>query len=313
MGQLSTRRYQTSDASALADLWNVIARHAGGHAGFSSEDVRSMLAGMMRDAETDSRVVFVPDGTLVAAAVTPTPPAGGFRVDLMGGVHPAWRGQGIGRELLGWQLSRAAEIRRAEAPDARWEAHAGTLLGDESAVRLFRRFGLTPARYWFDMVAPTAQAPALPLPDDLRVTTYSIEHEKALHAAHSEAFADHWGYQRRDLEQWATMTVRAETFLPDLSLLAFAGDELAGYVLSHTDADPGRVYIGHVGVRRPWRRRGLAAGMLARVLRAATGSGRGTASLGVDADSPTGAVGVYERVGFTVEARAVTYVTPVTD
>lgn len=313
MGQLSTRGYQESDAPALAALWNLIEQHAGGHGGFSPEDVQSIVAGMVRDAASDSRLVFAPDGTLVAAAVTPTPPAGGFRVDAMGGVHPIWRGQGIGRELLSWQLARAAEIRRAEAPDARWEAHAGTLVGDEEAVRLFRRFGMTPVRYWFEMAAPTAQAPAMALPDGLRVTTYSPEHEKTLHAAHTEAFADHWGSQRRDLEQWATMTVRSETFLPHLSLLAFDGDELAGYVLSYTDADPDRTYIGQVGVRRPWRRRGLAGALLARVLEAAAPTGRTTASLGVDADSPTGAVGVYERVGFIVESRAVTYATPITD
>lgn len=313
MGQLRTRGYQASDASALADLWNLIEQHAGGHPGFTPEDAQSILTAMVRNAGSDSRLVFAPDGALVAAAVTPTPPPGGFRVDLMGGVHPQWRGQGIGRELLSWQLTRAAEIHRTEAPGAAWEAHVGMLIGDEDALRLFRRFGMSPVRYWFEMVAPTAPAPATALPDGLRMITYSPEHEKALHATHSEAFADHWGYQRRDLQEWATLTVGSDSFLPELSLLAFDGDELAGYVLSYTDADPTRLYIGHVGVRRPWRRRGLAGGLLAQVLGAAGRTGRTSAGLGVDADSPTGAVGVYERVGFSVESRAVTYARPLAD
>jgi ribosomal protein S18 acetylase RimI-like enzyme len=128
-----------------------------------------------------------------------------------------------------------------------------------------------------------------------------------------EAFADHWGSQRRDYSDWVTLTVGSEGFLPDLSVVAFDGDEIAGYVLSYRDADPERVYIGQVGVRRPWRRRGVAAALLAQVLRDAAAAGFATASLGVDADSPTGAVAVYERVGFTVENRAVTYAAPLTN
>jgi hypothetical protein len=47
--------------------------------------------------------------------------------------------------------------------------------------------------------------------------------------------------------------------------------------------------------------------MLADVLRAARLAGHTCAALGVDADSLTGAVGVYERVGFRIDHRAVTY------
>lgn len=67
------------------------------------------------------------------------------------------------------------------------------------------------------------------------------------------------------------------------------------------------MYIGQVGVRRPWRRRSVAAALLAEALAAAAAAGKATASLGVDADSPTGAVGVYERVGFATVTRWVTY------
>jgi ribosomal protein S18 acetylase RimI-like enzyme len=103
------------------------------------------------------------------------------------------------------------------------------------------------------------------------------------------------------------MVPHSADFLPELSSIAFDGDEIAGYVLGYRDADPTRLYIGQVGARRPWRRRGLAAALLSQVLHSARAAGKDFASLGVDADSPTGAVGVYERVGFTVEARAVTY------
>jgi GNAT superfamily N-acetyltransferase len=76
--------------------------------------------------------------------------------------------------------------------------------------------------------------------------------------------------------------------------------------LCYDDAIADQIYIGQVGVRRPWRRRGLAAAMLTHVLKLAANAGRTTAALDVDAASLTGAVGVYERVGFHTEHTLVT-------
>lgn len=310
MAELTTRPYHDTDAEALAELLNAVDRAAGGHPGYTVEEVRSFATTLVRDPATDSRVVVTGDGAIVAGAMVATPPDGGFRVDLSGGVRPEWQGRGLGRDLLAWQIDRAREIHADRAPTDSWETHADALLGNDSALRLFERLGLTPARYWFDMVAPTRSAeelPASPLPAGLTVATYQADREKDLHEAHMEAFLDHWGFQRRALDEWAPLSVRSEDFLPDLSLLALDGHDIAGYVLSYRDTDPKRIYLGQVGVRRPWRRRGLAAALLSQVLARAARDGFDMAWLGVDADSPTGAGGVYERVGFRNDHRAVTY------
>jgi mycothiol synthase len=310
VGKLLTRAYLTGDAVAVAGLMNTIEEHAGAHPGWTPGDVDRFVGTGARDLGSDTRLVFAPGGDLVAAALVIGPPAGGYRVDLAGGVDPMWRGRGLGRDLLRWQLARAGELHAREAPQATWEAHTGADVADEPALRLFRRLGLSPLRYWFEMVAPTARPPVLPLPAGLKLVGYSADLDEQLYGAHTEAFADHWGYQRRPFDHWVRLTVGCADFEPTLSVAAFDGDQLAGYVLSYRDAEPSRLYVGHVGVRRPWRRRGLAAAMLAAVLADAGRAGRASAGLGVDADSPTGAVGVYERVGFTVQTRGVTYGVP---
>ncbi|MGI8867321.1 MAG: GNAT family N-acetyltransferase [Mycobacteriales bacterium] len=53
-----------------------------------------------------------------------------------------------------------------------------------------------------------------------------------------------------------------------------------------------------VGTAREWRGRGVASALIAASLQAARDNGIGIVSLGVDRENPTGAVGVYERMGF---------------
>ena len=95
-------------------------------------------------------------------------------------------------------------------------------------------------------------------------------------------------------------------FRGDLSRIALDGDDIAAYILAY-DGVEGSVYIGQVGTRRPWRKRGLAGALLSASVRAAAAAGKTQASLGVDADSPTGAVGVYERLGFQTRHKVVVY------
>ncbi len=307
------RPYEASDAPAVTELVNLVAVHAGGRPGFTTRELADLVAALVRDLASDSTLVSTADGTLVGAGFTTTPPTGGFRVHVTGGVHPHWRGRGIGRRLLRRHLDRAAAIHRETAPGIPWEAHLRTPADDEDAARLFRRFGLTPARYWFEMNAPVgpsaAARPAVEVPAGLRVEPYSAEFDAAVHAAHMDAFSANWAFQHRDRAGWFATTVRSAIFRPDLSVLAFEEGSyaLVGYALSYDHADVGRIYVGHVGVVRPWRRRGLAAALLARVLDAAAADGQLTVGLSVDADSPTGAVGVYTRAGFAVESRTVTH------
>lgn len=311
MDDLIRRPYDGSDGVTVTALFNRIDEAAGGHAMTTVDYLESLVQTVIRDPATDTLLVSTPEGELVGAAMTPTPPEGGFRIDLFGGVDPRWRGRGLGRELLGWQVARAAEIHRAVAPADEWRLHSGAVAGDEPTNRLLRRFGFTPARYWFQMAAPVTAAPAgMPLPAGLRVEPYRAEYEKDVHEAHMAAFADHWAHQRRGFLEWATMTVRSDSFAPDFSVVAFDGDEIVGYVLSYHDVEPTRVYIGQVGTRRAWRRRGVAFALLTHVLDAARSAGRRSAALDVDADSPTGAVGLYERAGFAVGYRTVTYAQP---
>ena len=89
--------------------------------------------------------------------------------------------------------------------------------------------------------------------------------------------------------------VESDNYDPSLWLLARDGDEIAG--ISLCDLDPDEGWVGVLGVRRPWRRRGLATPLLYAELPRHPRSWEASRSLGVDAANPTGATQLYEGVG----------------
>ena len=71
-----------------------------------------------------------------------------------------------------------------------------------------------------------------------------------------------------------------------------------------------RGWLHSVFTRRPWRKRGLANALINRSLVLLKERGMDYGVLGVDADNPTGALGLYERNGFVVEERSTAWRKP---
>lgn len=310
MTELHPRPYRADDAAAVADLINVVSEAGGWHGGHIAAEIDDLVANEVKDVATDTRLVVDGQGRLVAVGFAPLPPEGGDRVELIGGVHPDRRGAGLGRELLAWQLDRAAARRAEIAPDTPWLGQVAVGVGDTSAIRLFERFGFTVARHFLEMTAPTTPPPAAVPVEGVRTGPYDKDQDHELYAVHMAAFGELWGHQDRSFEAWAAQTVGAETFLPGLARVARAGDAIVGYLLPY-DRTPGRFYVGQIGTAASWRRRGVGSLLLAEALAAAGPAGYTHAGLDADADNPTGAAGVYEKVGFVRDQHVVLYHKPV--
>jgi hypothetical protein len=96
VADLTTRAFRPDHAAALTELFNTVEVAAGGHAGYTTDETGTLVEALVRDPSVDSRLLVTSSGTLAAGGLALTPPAGGFRVDLLGGVHPDWRGRGSG-------------------------------------------------------------------------------------------------------------------------------------------------------------------------------------------------------------------------
>jgi ribosomal protein S18 acetylase RimI-like enzyme len=252
------------------------------------------------------------DGRTVAVAhrewVETTDGLREYRLD--GAVDPAWRGRGIGRALLDDSERRQRAL--AAASDSPLPAMLGSWSSDTQVrdSRLLTAAGFAPARWFFEMTRPNLDdIPDLPLPEGLELRPITRDLALTVWRADVEAFRDHWGgFDGSDarLDQWLA---RPST---DLSMwvIAFDGDEVAGGVLNTIDREENealglrRGWLSSVFTRRQWRRRGVARAVIARSLALHRERGMTSASLGVDADNPSGALGLYEGAGFEVEQRS---------
>jgi mycothiol synthase len=230
-----------------------------------------------------------------------------------GAVHPAFRRHGVGGALMDWAEKAAIPIHQDRFPGRPLSLSAMCIATNAPAIALYAAHGYHQARWFHEMVRDLSKpiADASP-PAGVQIVGYSPERMHDARLVRNEAFRDHWGSTEQTVEAWAYFLEFAG-FRPQFSFLAYADDEPIGLVISHEYEQPVEtpglrdLYIAVVATRAAARKRGIASALLSRVLTEAEAAGFTSASLGVDADSMTGAVGLYERVGFTVDHMTITH------
>ena len=292
------------DAQAVTDLVNLCAVAVGDVPDVALNDVLAEWRAPSFNLSTDAWLVTTPDGVLVGTEEAAREDATHFHMD--GYVHPAYRGRGIGTTLL--RLAEAwARERLPAAPEERVVLRAGVAGADSTAHQLFEAEGFTIVRHFWRMEIQMEEPPAPPeWPAGIRVRTFVPgQDDRALYEAVQEAFADHWGHVPPPFDEWAHGRIWREDFDPTLCFLAVDGEEIAGDAMC-TDR-MGAGWVGNLGVRRPWRRRGLGMALLRHAFGEFYRRGMRTVALGVDAQNPTGATRLYEQAGMRVTQRYVAY------
>jgi ribosomal protein S18 acetylase RimI-like enzyme len=272
------------------------------------------------DPQVDEVLVEL-DGRVVGFAdVRHAPDSDGTQVyAVIGALHPDVRRRGIGTALLAHNEARARERAGSEVPDgAPILLHAWSTDTAPGTNALLEGAGFEVARYFFDMVRPTLDdVPEMPMPAGLEVRPVVPADHRAIFDADVEAVRDHWGGVDESDHAFERFFAGPE-YRPELWRVAWDGDQVAGVVMVvelgayNEEHGARRILVDGVSVRRPWRRRGLARSLVADALRGAAELGFTSATLGVDAANPTGALGVYEAIGFAVEPRSRAYRRPLT-
>lgn len=211
-------------------------------------------------------------------------------------VHPAHTEPGLADRLLAMAERRAAEI-------AVGRGYSDPSLGVYciSAGRtkrdLLRRHAYVLTRTVVRMTADlSAGLPELPVPGgmDIRPFRPGVD-ERTMYETMNEAFEDHFQQSEEPFDAWKTRLLGHAQFDPGLWWLAWDGDRAAGAIIAYDFGDLG--WVKGLGVRRPWRRRGLGGAMLAHAFAEFARRGQMRVDLGVDAEGETRPLHVYERAG----------------
>jgi mycothiol synthase len=285
MGRAFLTPAVAADAAAVAGLVGALESSLYGVSAFSQADLEDEWSEL--DLEHDAHVVR--DGNRVVGYSVVRLPGELWRAE--GYVHPDALGRGIGT-LIATELEEDAVRRGAR------RIQNSVLEADSAARRLLASLGYDEVRVFRELrVELEAPPPAPEWPDCLRVVPFDAEHDALeFHAAHQEAFADHWDFTPRDFASWSKVHVESERFDATLWCVVRAGDEIAAGTIC-TGETYGGGWVHVLFTRRSWRKQGVGAALLGDSFGRFWVRGEHRVGLSVDAASDTGAFRLYERAG----------------
>lgn len=307
----TTRDLTTADVPAVTELLAAWERAEPDDHGYTETEIREEFTAPVA-ALDGGGVAVLRSGRLVAYGllhVIAREPRWLAYAD--GGVHPDVHRRGVGGWVLARQLELARRLRDTQAPGVPGELRVGAAERRPGAIAALVAAGFECRRYFFRMRADLRGPAPEPVPDPpgIRIRPYTAADDDAVRLASNDSFGDHWGSVPRDPDTWRAEYLDSATFRARSSFVAQDATGIVGFSLaSEHEADTAARghrtgYVSRVGTVRAVRGRGIGTALVRRSLAAMRADGYAMAELDVDAESPTGAGRLYERLGFGVVAR----------
>lgn len=222
----------------------------------------------------------------------------------------AWVALDGGEQVIGYATLEDGYVEVWPHPDHRDGTVAGALLDAATRqggrletivpaaagdlVALYALRGWTRTREVLRMqIDVSAAGPAPAWPEGVTVRTYADSDAASVHDLLVAAFADS-AEEVAPFARWHPWMTQDPGFDAGVWFLAESGAELAGACLCWREG-----WVKDLAVRPSWRGRGLGEALLRAAFAEFHRRGTETVGLKVDADNPTGAVCLYERVGMT--------------
>ncbi|MBA8794796.1 ribosomal protein S18 acetylase RimI-like enzyme [Friedmanniella endophytica] len=282
------------------------------------------------------RVVADPDDVVRAWIQVHDRAAGRVGVDLtadpaLGALLSAGDTDRLAAALLAWAAAAAEPVIRLRGLEST-QLSAIAYADDDRQRRWLAAAGYACVRTWLEMVRPVTAAEAapdafppprpgvhvravrthpdgLPLADDLQLVHQVLE----------ESFVDHFNSYRESFSEfvqrlredpghrwdhwWLAMITDADAEDQGDDRTERIGGAVVSTVLAPDAAGVEGSYIDYIGVHRSARGRGVAKALLHTVITDTAARGRNRVALEVDADSPTGADGLYRSLGWETAYR----------
>ncbi|MEN8171521.1 MAG: GNAT family N-acetyltransferase [Chloroflexota bacterium] len=309
------RPAEMTDVPEVVAVSNIFSKHYLDVEEFSVNDIETEWSEPKFSPQDDVRLVFSPKGKLVAYIeiwTTSNPPVHPW---IWARVHPDHEGLGVASHLMAWGEDRARDAIERCPEDARVALRAGIDSTIEPAKALLSGCDYQSLRYSFRMLIEMDSPPPVPVwADGITLKPYHPEKDaEAVYRADDEIFQDHFGYIQEPFaegfKRFMHHMTKSDAYDPKLWFIAMDGDEIAGISLcrkwSYEDKETG--YVSVLGVRRPWRKKGLGLALLQHSFGEFYQRGNRKVSLGVDGKNLTGALKLYKKAGMHVHRRFDSY------
>lgn len=215
-------------------------------------------------------------------------------------VDPDFCGRGISTALVELAEARGREL---GGPTIK----LGAFAENTAARSLLEGLGYRDVRHYYEMRIELEGSPPDPeWPSGLEAVPFELADARSLHAAINDAFAGEWNFHQRSFEEFKKFRLEAPDFDSTLWFVVKDVGQIAAFALCWANRFGGP-HVGLIGVREPWRRRGLGLALLRHAFREFHRRGGRRVGLGVDAENATGATLLYERAGMHVHAEEVVY------
>lgn len=318
------RPIRMEDIPTLVEMSNAWSQAVSSKDQFTEQTLYSDLTTPKFDLDRSTRAVFAPSGEAVAVVEfwDLDDPLVSFWVRFR--VHPEHEGRGIGDYLMEWALNRAQDALPYCHPEAKILFQSGTPIDYEPLEKLFQAWDFEVTRSFYTMRIDLEAAPERPqIPEGFRLRPYHHPQDlREVIEAVEEAFQDHWGHvPNSNLDEYVAQ-VQHETdtdpdFDPNFWFIAedTATGEIAGAALCFIKGyqDPDLAWVADLGVRRQYRKRGLAGFLLRHSFAEFWKHGRPNIGLGVDASNLTGALRLYKSVGMREYTQRAVYTKVIRD
>ena len=255
------------------------------------------------DSARDTWLVLEPRGHVAAFGIVGLEQS--TVLEAFGRVHPEHAGMGIGSFLASAMEERASELAKAGVEDL--VLHNALTSTDAAARRLLDERDYRLVRYFWHMERSLTRADQKVLAKGSAPFVRPAESDderRAARATLDEAFRGHWMFEPSSFEVWREHM----TAMSGSVLVALDDGQVAGAVTFVPTSTSG--WIEEIGVREPWRGRGLGTLLLRHAFLHLAEAGLHEVRLNVDAENGTGATRLYERVGMRVRREWLVYEKP---
>jgi ribosomal protein S18 acetylase RimI-like enzyme len=221
-------------------------------------------------------------------------------------ILPKWRGQGIEEAMIEWCENRLQQIAQSHPKDSQRFFQTDSNDQNTRFAELIKDMGYKPIRYSISMSRPLEDIPQANLPDGIEVRFVNAQDVRKIWDASIEAFRDHWGFSMPKEEDFIGYK-GSKYYQPELWQVAWKDDQVVGSILNYIDQDYNRKFdrkrgwTEEITTHRDWRRRGIAKALIVRSMHMHKAKGMTEVALGVDTNNPTGALKLYQSLGYIKE------------